>query len=59
MLTAGDLAPQGLLDQAASISYLIAWKGATEQATNDKASSEPEGKAGKPEPAAATPAEAL
>lgn len=59
VLTAGDLAPQGLLAQAASISYLIAWKGATEQATNDKASAEPEGKAGKPEPAAATPAEAL
>jgi hypothetical protein len=57
VLTADDLAPHGRLAQAASISHLIAWKSATGQAADDEASAGPAGKAGKPEPAVAAPAE--
>jgi hypothetical protein len=57
VLTADDLAPHGPLAQAASISHLIVWKSATGQAADDEASVRPAGKAGKPEPALAVPAE--
>lgn len=49
VLTADDLASDGALAQAASISHhVIVWKSAASHAASDDASAQPEGKAGKP-----------
>ena len=48
MLTSEDLAPQGPLAQAASISHLIIWKSAAQHAVNDDASASRKARLGNP-----------